>query len=179
MGFHDERGVYHPFYGRVPFKLAEFRICSSGADVGAIAVASGNGGQLASDTAPTLSGSGSLITQELTWIASNSTPICSSADLPADFDGRSSVQFQMLVASSGTTNPASFTVATSWDGGATVSDTFTDVAAITYHWTTCIIDKADIPDEASTVSLLLTPAAHTTDTMLVRAVRILYVPRIG
>jgi hypothetical protein len=66
---------------------------------------------------------------------------------------------------SGTTNGASFTVETGWDGGALVSDAVDDSAtkSATTHRVMATIDKADIPDTARFLTLVLTPPTHATD----------------
>lgn len=174
MGYTDNNGFYHEFQASIPISLHAFREADANGDVGAIAA---NGGILASDTAPIMRGASGLIAQEISWAASNSDPIVCHLGLPADFDGRNDVTLELWV-SSGTTDAATFTVASSWDGGATVSDTATDGAkSATMHKITATIDKADIPDGASFVTLLLTPAAHTTNAVQLHGVRLLYTER--
>lgn len=174
MGYQDNQGGYRSYHGFIPLPLVTAREATTG-DVGAIAA---NGGLLASDTTPALSGTASTVSQQALWAASNVDQILWDLPLPEDFDGRDDVLVDILVASGGTTNLASFTVTTSWDGGADVTDTATDPAAsTTYHTITATIAAADIPDAATTVSLALTPAAHGTDTIAVKAVRIRYTQR--
>lgn len=174
MGYNDNVGVYHAFHEFIALPLVMAREATAG-DVGAITA---NGGLLASDTTPALSGTGSTVSQEALWAASNNDQILWDVPLPEDFDGRSDAYVELLVASGGTTNLASFTVASSFDGGANISDTATDPAAsTTYHRILATISKDDIPDTAMTVSIALTPAAHTTDTVAVKAARFLYSAR--
>lgn len=176
MGFTDNRGVYHAFHGSIPLPLHGWRECDANGDVGAITA---NGGVLASDTTPIMRGAAGLITQELSWAASNSDPIVCQLALPPDFDGRSDVTIELLV-NSGTTDAASFTVASSWDGGATVSDTATDGAkSATFHTVTATIAADDIPDAAASLTLMLTPGAHTTNAIQLRNARLLYTPLPG
>lgn len=175
MGFTGRTGTYHAFRELLPLSLHDFRETDANADVGAITA---NGGILASDTTPIMRGASGLIAQELSWAASNSDPIVAHKSLPEDFDGREDVLVELWV-NSGTTDPASFAVATSWDGGATVSDTATDGAkSATTHKITAIISADDIPDGATSLTLLITPAAHTTNAIQLTNVRIGYVPRI-
>jgi hypothetical protein len=174
MGFHDSLGGYHAFRKAIAISLNDFREATTG-DVGAIAA---NGGILASDTTPTLTGVSTGITQRLTWAASNVDQILCQFSVPEDFDGREDVLVELWVSSGGTTDLSSFGVATAWDGGASVSDTATDTAAsVTVHKITARIAAADIPDSPSFFSMTLIPAAHTTDTMLLDAVRMTYVAR--
>lgn len=175
-GYYDERGAWHAFYGYLLPALHDFREADANADVGAIAA---NGGILASDTTPIMRGAAGLITQEISWAASNSDPITCELPLPPDFDGRSDVTVELKV-NSGTTDPATFTVASSWDGGATVTDTATDGAkSATTHKVTTIISKDDIPDNAEHLTLLLTPGAHTTNAIQLQGVRLLFTKQIG
>lgn len=174
MGYHDNQRVYHAFRETIPLSLVTAREATTG-DVGAIAA---NGGLLASDTTPALSGTGSTVSQQILWAASNVDQILWDQPLPEDFDGRDDVLVDLLVASGGTSDLASFSVLTSWDGAANVTDTATDPAAsTTYHWITATISAADIPDTAGTVSIALVPAAHGTDTVAIKAVRIRHTQR--
>ncbi len=176
-GFHDSQGGYHVARRAMPLSLNDFRIATAG-DVGNIVA---NGGLFGSDTAPTLSGTGSTFSQRLTWVASSSIAIAAQIGLPEDFDGREDVLVELWVASGGTTNLASFTVTTNWNSAAAdITDTATDPAAsTTIHKITATIAAADIPDGARYVSIALTPAAHTTDTMLLDNVAASFVPRIN
>jgi FlaG/FlaF family flagellin (archaellin) len=170
----DNNGFSHTFRGCIPLPLVVAREATTG-DVGAIAA---NGGLLASDTTPVLSGTGSTVSQQALWAASNVDQILWDLALPEDFDGRDDVLVEFMVASGGTTDLASFSVLTSWDGGANVTDTATDPAAsTTFHKVTARISAADIPDQAMNLSIALVPAAHGTDTVAIRAPRILYTER--
>jgi hypothetical protein len=174
MGFNDANGNYHAYRASILLSLDDFRECDANGDVGAIAA---NGGLLASDTTPILRGAASLISQEISWAAGNADPIRCQVALPEDFDGRNDVLVDLWGYSGGTTNAVSFTVASSWDGGATVSDTAIGLASATSHRLTATIAASDIPDGASFVTLLLTPAAHATDTMQLQAARVRHVNR--
>lgn len=174
MGLVGNSGLYGAFRRLIPFSLHDLREVDANGDVGAIAA---NGGILASDTTPIMRGASSLISQEISWAASNSDPIAAQRPLPEDFDGREDV-FAELWVNSGTTDAATFTVATSWDGGATVTDTATDTAkSATTHKITCVIAAADIPDAASSLTILLTPGAHTTNAIQLTNIRLGYLPR--
>jgi hypothetical protein len=167
-------GSYAAFRKPLRLSLHDFRECDANGDVGAITA---NGGILASDTTPIMRGAAGLISQEISWAASNSDPIIAQTTLPEDFDGRGNVFVELWV-NSGTTDPATFTVATSWSAGATVSDTATDGAkSATTHKISCEIDAADIPDGATHLTLMLTPAAHTTNAIQMENIRVGYLPR--
>lgn len=155
----------------IPISLMSFREATSGADVGDAAA---NGGILASDTTPILRGDANK-SQEIAWAAGNADALACQITLPTDFDGTANATLDLFVytdnAGGGGIDAATFTVESSWDGGATVSDTATDGSpATSIHKITATIAAADIPDTASIVSLLLTPAAHAADpTQLVGA----------
>lgn len=174
MGFTDSQGNYHAFRDCIPLALITAREATAG-DVGAIAA---NGGILASDTTPVLSGTGTTVSQQALWAASNVDQILWDVPLPEDFDGKEDVLVELWVASGGTSDLASFAVSTSWDGGAAVADTATDPAAsVTVHKITARIAAADIPDSPSFMSIGLTPAAHGTDTVILKAARLSYVAK--
>ena len=167
-------GTYFKFRSMVRLSLHDFREVDANGDVGAITA---NGGLLASDTTPIIRGASGLISQEISWAASNVDPILAQVSLPEDFDGREDVLVELWV-NSGTTNAATFTVASSWNAGSTISDTATDGAkAATTHKIFAIIDAADIPDVATHLTLMLTPATHGTDAIQLESVRVGYVPR--
>jgi hypothetical protein len=168
----DSKGNYHAYLQTIPLSLVNFREATAG-DVGAVAAV---GGLLASDTTPALSGTGATVSQQASWAASNVDQILIDVALPEDFDGSENAFVELFV-SSGTTNPASFSVATSWDGGANVTDTATGQASATTHKITAVIDKADIPDKPSYVSIALTPAAHGTDAIVLKSARLRYFKR--
>jgi hypothetical protein len=176
MGFNDRNGVYHAFYSTIPVSLFSFREATAG-DVPNTA-ATPPGGLLTADTTPALSGTGSTVSQQLSWAAGNVDQILTQISLPDDFDGRNPVIVE-LFGSSGATNAFSFTVTTSWDGGPNVVDTATGKASATNHVAEAIIDPADIPDGARTLSIALAPAAHATDAFTLVSARIKYAPKVA
>jgi hypothetical protein len=175
MGFHDRNGKYHEYRTPLLLSLNDFRESDANGDVGDTTA---NGGVLSSNTTPILRGAANLISQEISWAASNSDPIVCQVALPEDFDGGEAVYVELWV-SSGTTNAATVEVKSSWDAGATVTDTATGQASATVHKTTATIAPADIPDGASFVTLLLTPAAHTTNALQLHSARMSYVSKRG
>lgn len=171
----DAQGNYYAFRTALNTSLNDLREATTG-DVGAIAA---NGGLLASDTTPALSGTGSTIAQQVLWVAGNVDQVLLHKSLPEDFDGRDDVLVDLWVASGGTADLASFTVLSSWDAGASVSDAATDLAAsTTVRKITARISAADIPDAPSNLSLAFVPAAHATDTIALLGYRISYVERV-
>jgi len=174
MGFHDTKGGYHAFRSELQISLFDFReVAEAG---GAVSNIAGNGGILASDTTPVL-GVHASESQQISWATGNVDPIAVQKSLRNDFDGTQDVLVELWV-NSGTTNLASMTVETSWDGGTIVTDTATDPAAsATIHKITATIAAADIPDGASFLSMSLRPGTHATDAIQLFAARISYVPK--
>ncbi len=159
----------------IGLSLYQFREVTSGGDVGNAAA---NGGILASDTTPIMRGDAAE-SAEIAWAAGNSDIISTQVTLPADFDGTAAATLDLFVytdnAGGGGTDAATFTVETSWDGGAVVSDTATDGSpATTIHKITATIAAGDIPDTASIVTIMLTPAAHAADTVQLVGARLNY-----
>lgn len=175
MGITGNTGSYHAFRKPIRLSLHDFRECDANGDVGNIVA---NGGILASDTTPIMRGASGLISQELSWAASNSDPIVAQVSLPEDFDGREDLLVELWV-NSGTTDAATFAVLTSFDAGATVTDSASDAATLsaTTHKISAIVSAADIPDTASYLTLHLTPGAHTTNAIQLANVRLGYLPR--
>lgn len=155
----------------IPLALGDFLEVTSGGDPGNVAAI---GGGLASDTTPILRGDAAE-SLEIVWASSNSDIISTSISLPADFDGTRDVTIE-LTGFSGTTNAFTFTVETGWDGGALVSDTATGTASATSQNISATVAAADIPDAPRRLTLMLTPAAHTTDAFDLTAVRVRYFP---
>jgi hypothetical protein len=155
----------------LPGSLLNWREVDSSGDVGNIAA---NGGLLASDTTPILRADAAE-SFEINWAASNSDPIACQWMLPNDFDGTANVTVDMWVLS-GTTDAASFTIETSWDGGALVSDALDDAStkSATVHKLSATIAAADIPDAPNFLTMALTPPAHTTNAISLLGVRINY-----
>jgi hypothetical protein len=162
----------------VPVPLTTFRIVDANNDVAVIAVASGNGGQLAADSDPILRGRATVNNQELSWVANSVIPIMAEVPLPYDVDGTQDVQVELVV-NSGTTNAATMGIATSWDGGSEVTDSASDSAtkSATDHTITATIAAADVPDSPKHVTLRITPPSHSTNAIQLSGVRFLYVPK--
>lgn len=156
--------------GNVLMPLTAFREVSAGGDPGD---ASANGGVLASDTTPILLADAAEALN-IRWAASNSDPIAIGIALPSDYDDTANMAVDIQVLSAGVTNTPTFTVETSWDGGAKVSDTATGTAVATLQTATATIAAADIPAGAVSLTLGITPGAHTTDIWDVYAVRLKY-----
>lgn len=174
MGLHARDGTYNAYRSVINLSLNDFREATSG-DVGNIVA---NGGILASDTTPVLSGTGTTVSQQLLWAAANVDQILCQMALPEDFSGKDDVIVELWV-NSGTTDPATFSCLTNWDAAAAdITDTITDGAkSATTHKISGVIAAADVPDNASFLSLALVPATHGTNAMVLVAARLLYLPK--
>lgn len=154
-----------------PISLYLFREVDANSDVGNTVA---NGGILASDTTPILRGNAAE-TQEISWATGNTDPIAVHLTLPANFSGATAATIDLWV-NSGTTDAATFTVESGWDGGALVSDSADDsgTKSATTHKITATIAAADIPDTAQNVTIILTPAAHATNAIQLLGARLNY-----
>jgi hypothetical protein len=151
--------------------LYSFREVSSGGDVGNVAAI---GGVLASDTAPIMRGDAAE-TAEISWATTVVDPISAHVTLPKDFSGASNVTIEFQVYS-GSTDAASFTVETGWDGAALVSDAVDDSStkSATLHTVTATIAAADVPNSARNLTIALTPPAHATNAIQLCGVCVIY-----
>lgn len=147
--------------GFVPISLHSMREADANGDVGNAAAI---GGVLASDTTPIMRGVSGGIGQEISWAAGNADPVVCEVALPPDLDDTQDVTLALQVYS-GTTNAATMSVKTSWDHGATVTDSADDsgTKSATFHEITATIAAADVPANPKTVTILLTPPTHATD----------------
>lgn len=150
--------------GFVPLSLMQFREASSMAVGNAVA----NGGLLASDTTPILQPINGATdgAQVVAWAASNNDPIITQISLPPDRDDAADLVLHTRIASAGTTNAVGFTVDTWFNEGDTkVTDTSETNQTTSYAEKITTIAAADVPSGAQTLTLSLTPVAHTTDIM--------------
>ena len=147
---------------------------SSTFDVGAVTA---NGGILASNTTPVLSAINGATDgcQRVTWVASNNDQVRFQTALPPDIDVASDVILHIRIASGGTTDAVGFTVDSFFNEGDTkVTDTTTTNQTATYAEKIATIASADVPAGAQTLTVGLTPVAHTTDTCNLTAIWIEY-----
>lgn len=158
LGNDADTGTSHLTYASIPIPITSFYESVLGAPV-------------TNATDPSIDGSG--VAHGLLWSAGNVDEVMAlGVSLPEGFDGTQDVTVALEVASD-TTNAATFTIGTYWNGGSLVTDTATDGAAsATPHTITGTIAAADIPDGATYFSLFLTPAAHGTDPIKVYNVRV-------
>jgi hypothetical protein len=167
----EARYVLDDLTKTIELSLNDVREVDANTDISNIAA---NGGLLASDTTPILRGDAAE-SWEISWATGNADIIALQKALPFDFSGASDVTVQLMV-SSGSTDAASFTVESGWDGAALVSDSVDDSAtkSATKHNVTATIAAADIPDTARYLTLILTPPAHATNAIQIHGIRLLY-----
>lgn len=162
----------------VPISLDSWREVSS---AGAVGNNTANGGVLSSETTPVLGAAATTESMQITWAAANSDIVQASIALPPNFSGKDDVHIDLFVLTDntggGSIEAATFSVLTSWDNGAQVTDAATDVEpATTAHKVTAVVAGADIPDRPSFVNIQLVPGTHANDPVSLLAARIAYVP---
>jgi hypothetical protein len=139
---------------------------------GSVGNSTANGGVLATDTTPVFAANGNEA-MYIVWATGNVDAIAIAVTLPADFDGTSNCFVDLFVQSApGSTDAPSFTVETSWDGAAKVSDTATGTTSVSLHTATATIAAADIPDAPLTLTIGLTPGTHSTDVWILNGARL-------
>lgn len=158
-------------YGYVSVPLNTFRECDANGDVGD---GTANGGVLASNTTPILLGIATTEQLAINWATSGVDPIITEVALPEDFDGTQDVVIQAQV-TSGSTDAFSATIDTTWQGGTLVADTLAGSASATLHTATATVAAADVADSPETVTIKITPAAHSNDAFQLESLRIRYV----
>lgn len=155
--------------GYIPLPLANWREVDSSGDVSTLA---NHGGILASNSTPILSGitDATNKAQRITWAASNSDPIMFQVPMPPDFIYTNGLTFKSRIAGDGTTDTLSFTVSGYFNEGGTTADATTDgVLSTSYSSYDVTFALSDMTTDTETVTIILTPAAHTTNIMYMTA----------
>ncbi len=165
--------------GFINIPLTSLRECDASLAVGAVAAACG---VLGSDTTPILSEAVASPLdgcQMVSWVASNNDPVLFQTALPPDLDDTADIVIHMRIKSEGTTDAVGFTSAAYFNEGDTVvSDTGQTNQTATWAEKTLTIGNADVPSGAQTLTVMLTPAAHTTDIMYMSALWIEYTTKL-
>lgn len=159
--------------GFVNVPLTALREISSNA----IPNAAGNGGLLAADTTPILNyiNGDTDSALRLNWAASNSDPVAFQVALPPDLDEAGDVKIHFRAAMAGATDTPVISADTFFNEGDTkVEDDSAAVTGATYAEYTITVAAADVPSGAQTMSVELTPGAHTTDALYITAVWVEY-----
>jgi hypothetical protein len=140
----------------------------------------GNGGILATDSTPTLEYvNGDTDSQlRILWAAGNTDPIALQLTLPTDLDRTQSIVFAFNGVGGAADSPA-MTVDAFFDSGDTKVETSTLSWTATQATRTATITSADIPSDALTMSVELTPATHATDTVTMYCSYITYTKKIA
>jgi hypothetical protein len=157
----------------IPISLMTFREATN-FDVDNIAA---NGGILASDTTPVLDAINAATDgcQRLLWANTNNDQVITQIPLPPDLDVTKDIVLHFRIVSGSTTDAVGFTVASFFNEGDTsVADTSGTNQTATWAEVVATIAAADIPAGAQTLTIGLTPVAHTTDTMAMSACWIEY-----
>lgn len=154
--------------GFIPLPLVNWREVASN-DIQALAA---HGGILAKDSTPILEftngDTDSAI--RLRWAASDSNAIAIQVPLPPDLDTASDVELHLRAAMAGATDtPVISNDAFFNEGDTKVEDDSAAITGTTPAEYTITIAAADVPSGAQTLSLELTPGAHTTDALYVYA----------
>lgn len=139
------------------------------------AIATVVGGLLTKDTTPNLEyangDTDSAI--RLQWAASNVDPIAIQFALPPDNDTNQPIYVDFLCTMAGATNTPTLGLDCFFDVGDTkVTVASTAVTGTTAKVYTATITAADVPVNAFTLSLELTPGAHGTDTLEIYGARV-------
>lgn len=163
----------HSVQAFIPIALHSLREATN-FDVGNAAA---NGGILASDTTPVLDAINAATDgcQRLLWAASNSDQVIAQIPLPPDLDDTADVVLHIRAAMGGATDTPDITLDSFFNEGDTkVVDTIAAVTGTAYAEYTGTIAAADVPAGAQTLTIGLTPGAHTTDTLAISAIWVEY-----
>lgn len=166
--------------GMIWLPLWSWRLVASN-DVPLIAVASGNGGQLASDTAPKLIRVNTSTDKKMTlnWAASSSIEIMNDFAYPPDLDDTQPLWVNIQVKSDGATDTPTLTVGYFEGIGDTNAGSATAAISSTLSQKVVTIAASDVGAYPNAASVTITPGAHTTDTVVVTNTWITYVRKLG
>ena len=158
--------------GFIPVSLASVREITTGAFINA----AGNGGILATDTTPILNtiNGDTDGAWRLAWAASNSDAIGFQVPLPPDLDEASVVEIHLRAYMAGATDTPVISADSYFDEGDTKVEDDSPALDATPTERIITIAAADVPAGAQTLSVELTPGAHTTDILYVTAIWVEY-----
>lgn len=165
--------------GYIQLPLGSFRIISANA-IPAIAVASGNGGQLASDSAPALARVNGATDKalRLVWAASSSIEITSDNIVyPLDLDDTAAVTIKLMARMAGATDTPVISVGYFEGVGDTNAGGDTAALSATVQTLSVAIAAADVGAAPTFATVTLTPGAHTTDALWLYGAWIEYVKK--
>lgn len=160
----------------LPISLMSLRELSSGSSINA----SGNGGLLASDTTPILDTTNGDTdgAWRLEWAASNSDSVGFQVPLPPDLDTSADVVIHLRAAMAGSTDTPVISADSYFNEGDTKVEDDSAALSSSVQELTITIAAADVPSGAQSLSVELTPGAHTTDILYLYAIWIEYTRQI-
>jgi len=163
--------------GYIPLPLGGFRKITSN-DFGAIAVASGNGGQLATDTTPILQRINGATDNKarISWVANDVVEIQQDVTFPPDLDDTADVVVNLIVYKNGNTDTTATLAVGYWEG---IGDTEVtgNTAAITETAAalkTVTVAAADVGAYPKAAAITITPNAHANDAIYLLGAYITY-----
>lgn len=158
--------------GFIPVSLSSVRELSTGAFINA----AGNGGVLASDTTPILTtiNGDTDGAWRLAWAASNNDAIGFQVPLPPDLDDASDVTIHIRAYMAGATDTPVISADSYFNEGDTKVEDDCSALSATPTEKIITIDAGDVPSGAQTLSVELTPGAHTTDILYATAIWVEY-----
>lgn len=170
-------------YGTVPLPLFGWREVDASGDVGD-ATADSWAGWLGGNTTPYIDAStdtsgdtGDDQSQRITWAASNSDKIAFQTNIPHDASTGADIIFQSRVMADATGDELHFTIGVFFNEGDTRIDASADAltgAPDIYRAYDVTIPAASIPSDAETITIILTPSAHTTSVFSMSSARLKY-----
>jgi len=110
----------------------------------------------------------------VTWVASDVTPVAFQVPVPGDYDEGAVITVTLYAEMGGATDTPVVSLDTYFDVGDTKVEDDTGALANAVGAVTATIAAADIPASASTMTIEMTPGAHTTDTVILYAVKLTY-----
>lgn len=166
--------------GFSPLPLQSWRLVASN-DYPAIAVASGNGGNLGVDTAPKLIRISTSTDKKasLSWASSSSIEIMHHWEYPFDLDDAFPVVFHATAKMGGATDTPVLTIGYFEGIGDSTAGGNTVAVTATLADMTRIIAAADIGAYPNAASIIITPGAHTTDALVITETWMTYTKKRG
>lgn len=161
--------------GFIPLPLDRWMLIASN-DIPVIAVASGNGGKLASNTAPALIRANAATDKKLTisWAASSSIEITQDISYPPDMDTRQPMVIHLRVKSAGATDTPTIAVGFFEEIGDTNAGGTSAAVSAAIQDLTVSIGNRDLGAYPKNASITIIPGAHTTDALVVTGTYITY-----
>lgn len=103
----------------------------------------------------------------ITWAASDSTPVLMQVSLPPDIDVTADVVLHFRGKMGGATDTPTIASDSYFNEGDTKVEDVSSAMTASYAENSITIAAADVPAGAQTLTVELTPGAHTTDTLII------------